>query len=89
MNSMLHDHTDKEKFFTNSVKLKELITQSCPTLCNLMDCSPPGSAAHGILQSRIPEWVAIPSPGDLPDPGKNLGVLRCRQTLHHLSQQGK
>ena len=35
--------------------------QSCPTLCNTMDCSLPGSSMHGILQARIPEWVAIPS----------------------------
>ena len=34
-----------------------------------VDCSPPGSSVHGILQARILEWVAIPSPGDLPDPG--------------------
>ena len=34
-----------------------------------MDCSPPGSSVHGILQTRIPEWVAMPSSGDLPDPG--------------------
>ena len=33
--------------------------QSCPTLCNHMDCSPPGSSIHGILQARILEWVAI------------------------------
>ena len=33
--------------------------QSCPTLCDLMDCSPPGSSAHGILQARILEWIAI------------------------------
>ena len=33
-----------------------------------MDCSPPGSSVHGILQARILEWVAISSPGDLPDP---------------------
>ena len=37
-----------------------LIAQSCPTLCNPMDCSLPGSAVQGILQSRILEWVAIP-----------------------------
>ena len=36
-----------------------LITQSCLTLCNLMDCSPPGSSVHGILQARILERVAI------------------------------
>ena len=36
-----------------------LVTQSCPTLCDLMDCSLPGSSVHGILQARILEWVAI------------------------------
>ena len=44
-------------------------TQSCPTLCDAMGCSLPGSSVHGISQARILEWVAIPSPGDLPDPG--------------------
>ena len=34
-----------------------------------MDCSLPGSSIHGIFQARILEWVAFPSPGDLPDPG--------------------
>ena len=43
--------------------------QSCPTLCHPMDCSPPGSSVHGILQARILEQVAFPPPGDLPDPG--------------------
>ena len=33
--------------------------QSCPALCDPMDCSPPGSSVHGISQGRIPEWVAI------------------------------
>ena len=33
--------------------------QSCPTLCDPMDCSLPGSPVHGILQARILEWVAI------------------------------
>ena len=36
-------------------------TQSCPTLCNPMDCSPPGPSVHGILQTRVLEWVAMPS----------------------------
>ena len=35
--------------------------QSCSTLCDPMDCSPPGSSVHGILQARILEWVAMPS----------------------------
>ena len=34
-----------------------------------MDCSLPGSSVRGILQARLLEWVAIASPGDLPDPG--------------------
>ena len=36
-----------------------LVTQSCLTLCNPMDCSPPGSSVHEILQARLLEWVAI------------------------------
>ena len=36
-----------------------LISQSCLTLCNPLDCSLPGSSVHGILQARILEWVAI------------------------------
>ena len=36
-------------------------TRSYPTLCDPMDCSPPGSCVHGILQARILEWVAISS----------------------------
>ena len=43
-------------------KVKVLVTQSCLTLCDPMDCSPPGSSVHGILQARILEWVAIPFP---------------------------
>ena len=39
---------------------KVLVAQSCPTLCNRMDWSPPGSSVHGILQARTLEWVAIP-----------------------------
>ena len=44
--------------------MKVKVAQSCPTLCDLMNYT-----FHGILQARILEWVAIPSPGDLPDPG--------------------
>ena len=43
-------------------------TQSCPTLCDAMDCSPSGSPAHGISQARIVECVVSFSRGDLPDP---------------------
>ena len=42
---------------------------SCPTLCDPIDCSLPGSSVYGISQARIVEWVAISSSRDLPDPG--------------------
>ena len=45
--------------FKNS-KFEVLVAQSYLTLCNLMDCSPPGSSVHGILEARILECVPIP-----------------------------
>ena len=41
------------------VKVRVLVTKSCLALCNSMDCSPPGSSIHGILQARILEWGVI------------------------------
>ena len=38
-----------------------LVTESCPAVCDPMDCSPPGSSVHGILQESVLEWVARPS----------------------------
>ena len=49
-----------------------LVAQSCPILCDPMDCSPPGSSVYWILQARILAWVPFPSPGDLHDPGIEL-----------------
>ena len=43
--------------------------QLCPTLCNPLDWSPPGSSIHGIFQARIQNGLPFPPPGDLPDPG--------------------
>ena len=62
--------------------------QSCPTLWDPMDCNPPGSSVHGILQARELEWLPFPSPGDLPNSGvePRSPVLRI---LYHLSQQGQ
>ena len=37
-----------------------LVAQSCPTLCDPMDCSPTVSSVQGIVQARILEWIAIP-----------------------------
>ena len=41
--------------------LKVLVAQSCLTLCDSGDCSPPGASVHGILQARTLEWGAISS----------------------------
>ena len=41
-------------------KLWSEVTQLCMTLCDPMDCSPPGSSVHGIFQARILEWAAVP-----------------------------
>ena len=45
-------------FLPRSSEVSE-VTQSCPTLCDAMDCSLPGSSVHGIFQARVLEWVAI------------------------------
>ena len=60
--------------------------QSCPTLCNPMDCSPPVSSVHEILQARILEWGS-PSlfQGIFMTQGSNPSLLHRRQILYHLS----
>ena len=72
-----------------------LIAQSCLTLCDHMNCSPPGSLSMGILQARILEWVAMSSSRRSSQPGKvqryegsNLGLPHCRWILYCLSHQG-
>ena len=47
------------KAMTNLKESESEVAQSCPTLCDPMDCNLPGSSVHGILQARILEWVAI------------------------------
>ena len=60
----------KQKAILKGIHAKLL--QSCPILCDPMDCSLPGYSVHGVLQAKILEWVAIPSPWRLPDPGIKL-----------------
>ena len=61
---MIQSHKDMMK-----VKSESEVAQSCPTFCDPMDCSLPGSSVHGIFQARILDWVEFPSPGDLPNAG--------------------
>ena len=53
---------DKETvvYLDNGMLQSVKTTQSCPTICDPMDCSPPGSSVHGILQASRLEWVAVP-----------------------------
>ena len=54
-----------------------------------MDCSPPGSPVHGILQARILDWVAISSSSESSHIQRsNPGFLHGKQILYYLSQQG-
>ena len=57
-------------FIIEGLKVKVLDAQSYLTLCNPMDCSPPGPSVHGIFQARI-----LPTPGDLLDPGTEATFL--------------
>ena len=63
--------------------------QSCPTLCNPMDCSLPGSSVKGILQARLPEWVVMPSSKGSSQPrDRTPGFPYYRWILYYLSHQG-
>ena len=58
--------------------MQVLVVQSCQTLCDSMDCTLPDSSVHRILQARILERLAIPSPGVLPDSGIKSGSLKLQ-----------
>ena len=80
----LNTHDPKLPFLWPCMHAKSF--QSCPTLCDPMDCSLPGSSVHDIFQARILMWVDIsflspspstphPHPGDLSDPGIKTASL--------------
>ena len=61
--------------------MKVSVTQSCPTLCDPMDCGPTGPSVHGILQARTLGWGNALLQGIFPAQGLNLGFPHCRQIL--------
>ena len=62
-----------------------LVTQSCLTLCDPMDCNQSGSSVHGILKAWLLEWVAIPfTSGSSQSRDKTQVFMHCRQILYHL-----
>ena len=68
--------------FKSESEVKVKVAQSCPTLCDSMDCT-----VHGILQARILEWVAILQ-GILSTQGSNPDLPHFRLILYQLSHQG-
>ena len=70
-------------------KGKVLVAQLCPTLCDPVDCSPLGSSVLGMLQARVPEWVAIPFSRGSSQPKDQTWVSRIvGRFFYHLSHQG-
>ena len=86
--TMMKNFTDV--FSTPKVKKeRKIVIQSCPTLCDPMGCSPPGSSVHGILQARIWSGLPFPFPGDLPEPGIEPGSHRLQADSLPVEPQGK
>ena len=80
-NCLLKTH----KKMSACVKMKALVTKPCATLCNLMDCGPPGSSVHGILQVRLGCHFLLQ--GIFPTHWSNLGFPHCRKILYPLRHQ--
>ena len=79
-------------FFTTSATWEAytvlcLVAQSCPTLCNPVDCSPSGSSVHGDTPGKNIR-VGCPPPGIFPTQGLNPGLSHCRWIFYCLSHQG-
>ena len=79
------------QIFTSWVKYSVLclVAQSCPTVCDPMDCSPPGSSVHGDSPGKntgVGGHALLQ--GIFPAQGSNSGLPRCRRILYHLSPQG-
>ena len=67
---------------------KSKVTQSCPTLCDPMDCSLPGCCPWDFPSKNTGVGCHFLLQGIFPTQGSNLGLPHCRQTLYHLSHQG-
>ena len=67
------------------MKVKVLIVQLCPTLCNPMDYSPPGSSSPG-KNTGVGSHFCVKQV--FPTQGSNMGLMHCRHILYCLSHQG-
>ena len=64
------------------------VTQSCPSLCDLMDCTCQAPPSMGFSRQDYWHGLPFPYPGIFPTQGSNPGLLLCRQTLYHQSHKG-
>ena len=74
----------RSKTLTVGIKPYSEVAQLCPTLCNPMDCGPPGSSVHGIFQARILEWVAISFSRGSSQPRDQTLVFRIASRRFHV-----
>ena len=70
-------------------KVKVKATEWCLTLCDPMDCTPPGSSAHEILQQEYCNGLPFPSPGDLANPGIKPGSPALQADSLPTESEGK
>ena len=70
------------------VKLESEVAHSCPTLCDPMDCSLPGSSVWDFPDNSTGVDCHFLLQGIFPNQGSNLGLPHCRQILYHLSHKG-
>ena len=78
----LHPHLFVMNLLYLFLYMHAKLLQLCPTLCDTMDCSQPGSSVHGILQTRILEWVAMSS-------SRGSSPLRDRTRVSYMSCIGR
>ena len=57
--TLMAESKEELKSLLLKVKEESEVAQLCLTLCDSVDCSPPGSSVHGIFQARVLEWVAV------------------------------
>ena len=89
--SLIIDYINYLSYFpTKITTVRAKLLQLCPTLCDLMNHSLPGSSVHRILQAWILEWIAVPSSRGSSQPRDWICYISCigRWVLYHSSHHG-
>ena len=68
------------------MKSESEVAQSCPTLSDPLDCSPPGSSVHGIFQARVLEWVAIAFSGVSASKWQMVIFILCKHVFLYVNK---